>query len=51
MPTLDITGEFAFIDAIERACIQLANLPLDVAIVSHQSPSPTVTALVDRIER
>lgn len=39
------------IDAIERACIQLANLPLDVAIVSHQSPSPTVTALVDRIER
>ena len=39
------------IDAIERASAQLKNLPLDVAIVSYRSPSPAVTALVDRIQR
>ena len=59
-PTVYLTmlggGDFGndetwIIDAIERACTQLVNLPIDVAIVSYRSPSPAVTALVDRIQR
>lgn len=39
------------IDAIERACTLLSNVPLDVAVVAvvaYRSPSPEAAALVDR---
>lgn len=39
------------IDAIERACTRVSNLPIDAAIVSYRSPSPAVTALVDRCSK
>lgn len=36
------------IDAIDRACTLLSGLPLDVAIVAYRTPSPAVTALINR---
>lgn len=36
------------IDAIERACALLSEVPLGVAVVAYRSPSPEVTALIDR---
>ncbi|MEZ5371585.1 MAG: hypothetical protein R2704_02345 [Microthrixaceae bacterium] len=36
------------IDAIDRACALLGDLPLDVAIVAYRSPSPEVTELIER---
>ena len=37
------------IDAIERACNGLIDVALDVVIVSYRSPTPAVSALVDRM--
>ncbi|MCB1026917.1 MAG: hypothetical protein KDB24_04030 [Microthrixaceae bacterium] len=36
------------IDAIDRACALLGDLPLDVAIVAYRSPAAAVTELIER---
>ena len=36
------------IDAIDRACTVLHDLPLDVAMVAYRTPSPAVAALINR---